>query len=62
MPSYFCNCGVALYFLGKNDEAIAAFQQALAINPSLADAKENLATALKRKATAPANCGATALE
>ncbi|CAN5534133.1 tetratricopeptide repeat protein [soil metagenome] len=48
-PTFLCNYGVALFFLGKNDEAIAAFQKALSINPDLKDAKENLATALKKR-------------
>ncbi len=48
-PTFLCNYGVALFFLGKNDEAIAAFQKALSINPELRDAKENLATALKKR-------------
>lgn len=49
-PTFLCNYGVALYFLGRNDEAIANFEKALKINPDLKDAKENLAAALKKRA------------
>lgn len=48
-PTFLCNRGVARYFLGRNDEAIADFQKALSVNPDLKDAKENLAAALKKK-------------
>lgn len=48
-PTFLCNRGVALHFQGRGDEAIASFRQALAINPNLKDAKENLAIALKKK-------------
>lgn len=49
-PTFLCNYGVALFFLGKNDQAIDAFQHALSINPNLRDARDNLATALKKRA------------
>jgi len=52
-PTFLCNYGVALYFLHRDDEAIDFFRKALAINPKLKDANENLATALKRKGAAP---------
>lgn len=48
-PTFLCNRGVARYFLGENDAAIADFQKALEKNPNLKDAKENLAAALKKK-------------
>jgi len=49
-PTFLCNYGVSLYFLGRNDEAIESFQKALKVNPDLKDAKENMAAALKKKA------------
>ena len=54
-PTFLCNYGVTLYFLGQNDDAIEYFNRALQLNPELKDAKENLATALKKKraSTAP---------
>jgi len=48
-PTFLCNLGVAQYFLGDNDAAIASFQKALAIAPNLRDARENLQQALKRR-------------
>ncbi|MBE2202915.1 MAG: tetratricopeptide repeat protein [Chthoniobacterales bacterium] len=48
-PTFLCNYGVALFFLGRNEEAIDSFERALKINPNLKDAKENLATALKKR-------------
>lgn len=48
-PTFLCNQGVALYFLGRNDEAISSFQKALAINPDLKDARENLAAARRKR-------------
>lgn len=48
-PTFLCNYGVSLFFLGRNDEAIDSFQKALKVNPDLKDAKENLAAALKKK-------------
>lgn len=48
-PTFLCNRGVALHFQGRGDEAIADFRAALAINPDLKDARENLAMALKKK-------------
>jgi tetratricopeptide (TPR) repeat protein len=40
--TFLCNWGVTLYRTGRHNEAIAAFQRALEINPDLADARENL--------------------
>lgn len=48
-PTFLCNRGVARYFMGRNDDAIEDFKKALAINPDLKDAKENLEAALKKK-------------
>ncbi len=52
-PTFLCNWGVTLYRTGRHTEAIAAFQRALAINPDLADARENLryATEARDKTT-----------
>ena len=52
---FHCNYGVALYFLGRDDEAITHFEQALAYHPDLKDAKDNLAAARARKAGAAAS-------
>jgi hypothetical protein len=41
-PAFLCNWGVTLYRTGRHNEAIAAFQRALEINPDLVDARENL--------------------
>ena len=41
--------GNASYFMGKNDEAIAQFKQAIALNPNLAAAHNNLGAALHEK-------------
>lgn len=49
-PVFLCNYGVALFFLGRNEEAIAHFEKALKIKPDLKDAQENLAAALKKRA------------
>jgi FkbM family methyltransferase len=46
-PSYFCNLGVALKELGKLDEAVAAYRQAVRLKPDLAEAHSNLGVALK---------------
>jgi tetratricopeptide (TPR) repeat protein len=42
----FGNLGVALAFLGKNDEAIDAFEKALALNPKITTVHYNLGTTL----------------
>ena len=44
------NYGVALFKQGDNERAIAAFRQALALNPNLKDAQESLAVATGEKA------------
>jgi Flp pilus assembly protein TadD len=46
MMEAFNNLGVALGSLGRIDEAVARFRQALAIDPEYADARKNLETAL----------------
>jgi Flp pilus assembly protein TadD len=43
--------GLALAGEGRLDEAIIQFQQALQINPTYTEARENLAIALKLKAS-----------
>ena len=53
------NYGVTLFKQGKKDEAITAFRRALAINPTLKDARESLAlatgeTPMPAEATPPA--------
>ncbi len=48
-PTFLCNLGVAQYFLGENDAAIASFQQALQISPNLKDARENLQQAMLKR-------------
>ena len=40
------NLGIALGSLGRMDEAIDQFRQALALQPGFEDAKRNLAVAL----------------
>ena len=40
--TFLCNWGVALYRTDRREEAIAAFQRALEIDPMLADARDNL--------------------
>lgn len=52
--TFLCNRGVALYFQGRTEEAITTFRAALALDPNLKDAKENLAQALKKKQEAEA--------
>ncbi|HEY3161179.1 MAG TPA: tetratricopeptide repeat protein [Vicinamibacterales bacterium] len=42
------NLGIALASLGRMDEAVAQFRQALAIEPAFEDAKRNLALATRR--------------
>jgi len=49
-PAFLCNYGVAQFFLGHSDEAIASFKRALEINPNLTDARQNLQQALQQKA------------
>jgi len=41
------NLGIALGSLGRMEEAIDHFRQALALQPDFEDARRNLATALK---------------
>lgn len=48
-PTFLCNLGVAQYFVGENDAAIASFQKALKINPHLRDARDNLNQAIRVK-------------
>jgi tetratricopeptide (TPR) repeat protein len=45
----FCNDGTCLYLLGRIDEAIASYKKALAINPDMKSAQENLSVALSKK-------------
>ena len=42
------NLGIALASLGRTDEAVAQFRQALAIEPAFQDARRNLALATRR--------------
>ena len=42
------NLGIALASLGRTDEAVAQFRQALAIEPAFEDARRNLALATRR--------------
>jgi Flp pilus assembly protein TadD len=48
-PAFINNYGVALYKIGKTEEAIQQFQQALEIAPNLKDAQESLAIARGEK-------------
>lgn len=59
-PTFLCNLGVAEYFLGNNEAAIACFEKALAIRPDLKDARENLLQA-RRKRDAEAGSSAPAV-
>lgn len=53
-PALMHNEGICLIQMGRRDEAIARFRQALAIKPDLQDAKQALAIALEEQA-APAD-------
>jgi tetratricopeptide (TPR) repeat protein len=48
------NMGVLCYSIGKVDDAIAAFQQALKIAPNFLEARHNLEVALQKKGIDPA--------
>ena len=39
--------GVAFYFLGRSDEALRSFDQALSLDPTLEDARTNREAVLK---------------
>ena len=48
---YHCNLGVTLCLLNRADEAVASFRKAIDLNPSHAEAYNNLANALSHKAS-----------
>ena len=43
----YSNIGIALIFLGRNDEALQHFDQALALDPTLENVRANRETLLK---------------